>query len=993
MKIKKAYEERENYRTELNGQNRMDRIAAQAQAEAEAKSLGIEGVNKTYLEGTQNRVKGGVRTKLGTSGVLLELLKKRYGDNVGLSDRGQVYRIETIDKNAPKSANNQRIVNIDVDISGLRKAVNDYITSYRTETQTDKDVDERFDSEYTWTDPDGKKHKLSEFNIDDYNQKVQEARWKRKGTLGNDAPDKAAAAAARKAAQDAKAAARKELKDAETETNAIIAKVEEWYTLQQNVVTQAYNDGELTEQQMQNINQQLEAVKQQALAAARRSLSGQDTQTWETFKAQMGTLMLDQSEWSKELLTDIQDVNMTALRDALMRFDGKKSLDKWGFSSTAFRDGLNKNAAKNEAKVKEIGAKAQKEVEKLLDQYHFVEQAIKGFSDSLSQMGILTETARSMAKKLADANNVETLYSEKDYKADLQQQETSRRAALQTFLDSGTRPYAVNPENTADLDKWLRDLTGAEFGGIGAQGMEFKFSSWAEAFRDDFTLWLKDSEKYKAQIQEFYFALLGSSDEYYKAQHQQYEFYKKQNEQQWENSGRKEFYDQTYTMLDNQQKVQDTFGTGQSFGQQYGFADAIANDPEVELYKKKLQAAAEYYQFVESHQHTEQELREAGQATLEAYLAMAQKVSDEVAERASKIQELQQPATEFAENVGQKLGDMIFNMESQSMTWSQIVKKMILAFAQMTIKMTAENLTKKIQMALFYKQMQAMEIEHQTTMLGIQTAFGAMQIGAQQTINTTKQVAQTADNTTTIAKEVSLATALTALGISEGAAKTIGALGWWGIPLIAVIASLLMGLLASALSSAGSSSAETASTGSSGATKTKLVSGMLTYDSGNVQTILGSDGRVYRARPEQELKTGLVTQPIAAPVNGQQALVGERGPEIVIGRQTTQAIMMNEPELLQHLLDLDQGRRSLPYRAYAAGNLQETVEPVAVPQQQTDPSASDSDLRQTLSQMQSVMQSVLYYLQNPVSPEINMYGDNGLRKKLRQADRLMSRYE
>ena len=408
-------------------------------------------------------------------------------------------------------------------------------------------------------------------------------------------------------------------------------------------------------------------------------------------------------------------------------------------------------------------------------------------------------------------------------------------------------------------------------------------------------------------MQAFFFALLQSSDEYYQAQRQQYEFYKKQNQQQWENAGRAEYYDQTYTGLQNQQKLQDAFGSGQTFGQQYGFTDAIATDPEVKLYQEKLRAAAEYYQFVESHQHTEQELREAGQATLEAFLAMAQKVGDEVSERASKIQELTGPATEFAEAVGEKWGDMLFDMESNTDSWNAIVKKMILGFAQMTIKMTAENLTKKLQQALFYRQMESMETQHQMTMLGIQTAFGAMRIGAQQTMNATSQTIKSADDATTISKEVSLATILTSLGISEGAAKIIGKLGWWGIPLIAVISSLLLGLLSSALSTAGS-----ASNGGKN-TKVKLVSGMLTYDEGNIGQYVGTDGNVYSARQQSSIPDGvsLVSKPIATTVNGQPSLVAEKGPEIVIGRRTTRQIMMNEPGLLHHLANYGRGVRRL----------------------------------------------------------------------------------
>ena len=171
---------------------------------------------------------------------------------------------------------------------------------------------------------------------------------------------------------------------------------------------------------------------------------------------------------------------------------------------------------------------------------------------------------------------------------------------------------------------------------------------------------------------------------------------------------------------------------------------------------------------------------------------------------------------------------------------------------------------------------------------------------------------------------------MTAFGISSGAAKTIAQLGWWGIPLIGVITAILMGLLNSAKSTASQESSSAASA-SSANVKTKLVSGMLTYDRGNVDKFagrrklyddgetqvygrrryLGEDGKVYTATAEPAPKDGLVTHPIATTVQGQPALVAENGPEIVIGRETTKAIMMNEPELIRYLANYQQhgGRR------------------------------------------------------------------------------------
>lgn len=967
MKQKKAYEERESYRDTVNGQNRMDRIAAGMEFEREAKRFGLEGIDRQWIAKNQKGT---------TMDIYMQLMRKRYGNNVKMFNWDQLKDVTQVYQGR-KSKLGATVLSGDAlgDVD-LWNAIAKYQNAYRTERNLNIDVDDMF------------KDLVGDYDPDKWEEAILKAQLKRKGGLTNEKPDKAALAAAKKAAQEAKQAIRKELQDAKQESDAVISKIEEWYRLQETVITNMAADGEMTQEQADQAIRTLNIAKNTALRDARLDISGRDTKAWEQTKQQIGDLMLDQGEWSQELLQQILDVSIDGIRRNLAHID--KGGGQYGITTTSLKDAIDKNAAGNQREIARLMNKGQKEVEKLLDQYHFIEQATKGFSNRLAQMGILSETAQHMAERLADANNLETLYTIKDYKNQLATNETSKRQMFQAFLNSGTTPYAVNPEDVGQLNQWLSDFTGAAFNQIGPNGVELKFNSWAEAFREDFTLWLKESNKYKDKIQQFYFSLIQSGDEYYKAQKQQYEFYKKQNEQIWENSGRKEFFDQTYTQLQNRQAMQDTFGMGQTFGQQYGLADAIANDPEVELYKQKLQAAAEYYKFVESHQHTEQELREAGQATLEAFMAMAKKVGDEVADRAEKIQSLQQPVTDFAEEAGQKLGDMIFNLESQSMTWNQIVKKMILAFAQMTVKMAAENLTKKIQQALFYKQMQAMEIEHQTTMLGIQTAFGTMQLGAQKAIDTAMQVQKTADDTTTVAKEVSLATIMTQLGISEGAAKTIGTLGWWGIPLVAVISSLLLGLLSSALSTAGSESAATSSTSTS-VPKTKIVSGMLTYDKGNVQRFIGQDGKVYTATEDPQPKDGLVTHPIATTVQGQPALVAENGPEIVVGRETTHAIMMNEPELIRYIANYDRmgGKYGLSaMRAYDSGNVATAVSTV--------PDVSPSGNNDTIAQLSAVVAqlsaTVLQLQKNGIPAHINKYGTGGLIEEVKSGLKFDKRY-
>ena len=174
---------------------------------------------------------------------------------------------------------------------------------------------------------------------------------------------------------------------------------------------------------------------------------------------------------------------------------------------------------------------------------------------------------------------------------------------------------------------------------------------------------------------------------------------------------------------------------------------------------------------------------------------------------------------------------------------------------------------------------------------------------------------------------------------------------------------------------------------------------MLTYDEGNVQTVVGDDGHVYHARTQQQLPDGVsvVRHPIATTVNGQQALVGERGPEIVIGRRTTRNIQMNRPDLLRQLALIDRGITTRRVRTFDEGNISDLARAITTADAPATDAATTPDeeraaLMQQMQQMQQVMQGVMHYLQNPVAPNINMFGDGGLHSKMKQADAFMKQY-
>lgn len=209
----------------------------------------------------------------------------------------------------------------------------------------------------------------------------------------------------------------------------------------------------------------------------------------------------------------------------------------------------------------------------------------------------------------------------------------------------------------------------------------------------------------------------------------------------------------------------------------------------------------------------------------------------------------------------------------------------------------------------------------------------------------------------------------------------------------------LMGLLQWALNSAfsGGKKKNTAST------NTKLVTGMLTYDSGNVQDLkpfVADNGEVYWAKEDdgkQMQGVKMLTTPTATTVNGQPSLVAEKGPEIVIGRETTHAMMMNNPGLLKALVNYDRnysGRNSAR-RAFDNGNVGDVL--AAGTQAgggnlSSGASAADGLVTASIASNAALLQAVnalIQRLNEPINAKINMYGRDGLHESLNKANQFM----
>lgn len=269
------------------------------------------------------------------------------------------------------------------------------------------------------------------------------------------------------------------------------------------------------------------------------------------------------------------------------------------------------------------------------------------------------------------------------------------------------------------------------------------------------------------------------------------------------------------------------------------------------------------------------------------------------------------------------------------------------------------------------------------TVVAQQTITNATEAGLNATL-TAKQK----NNDETLKSDANRTQGEVTFSIAGAMAKCFEFLGPIAGPIAAaVVMSTLMGLLQWALNSAlGGGKKKNSTKGPN----TKVVSGMLTYDSGNVQDLrpfVGNDGSLYWAAEDSKPHNGvsLLTRPTATSINGHPSLVAEKGPELVIGRETTQAMMMNNPLLLKALVNYD--RNYSGRRAYDTGNISETSPTIAAGSSVSDEMVSNQATT-NIALLQAV-NALLQRLEQPIEAKIDMYGRGKLYDSMTKANQFM----
>ena len=856
-------------------------------------------------------------------------------------------------------------------------------------------------------------------------------------------------------------------KQAKEDVDGVIAKIDQWYNLQEAAIKELRADNKITEEEMTQALDEMEQRRHTALMLARRSLSTgteKAKKEWDDYaKNKLPKDMVDSGAWSTQLMNDIMDVNVKALHDYLKKFNG---LDDFkGMDGSAFLDGVGKKAAEDKLKVQSIRAKTTQRITKMLSQYHYVDLAQQQMQADLEQIGFMSETYEQWFERLRSGRELTA-----EEKATRRQ---NYNAMGEKFISQGTIPFTIDIENQDEALSWIRHFA-TDAGG--------ELENWAKTF-PQIIHWLDLLKKYETamankdvtgakaaqdaiadampDIQSYYETLMQWEGRYYDATKKSYQLLKKRFDEAWEISGKGKAFSNALQGLDMRKRQLSLTGLnrGTNFQDIAGF-DELNEDPEIAQSLLRMQQAREELETLkqinaqkklegEALAAHQQLMHEKEQAMAEAEMAMQEQLMKSINDRISKLQEWTAPIEAFGTEVGQALYDQWHNGESMSAKWQDILKKMGLAWGQLTVKIISELMMQRIKQQILDKAMQADAIKHQATLATIEQTGGQTRQLVQQTTgqaliqgnqatNTLIETQNQGHNATMLSADASAAAAENPVNISRAAGKTLAGLGWWGIPLVAVVTALLNALLQAALGSSSSNNSNSSSS-TKDAQKLKLVTGMLTYDAGTPipsagrsipaagrslpaaavpvasasgspagrslpaagrafpsgspeGRYLGTDGHVYRATNNPAPGTGLITHPIATTVQGNPALVAERGPEIVIGRRATANIMRWNPALLNVLASYDPHSRR---RTYDEGT---PVPAAAVPVASASGSPEGQDPRMAdtiaqLSQTVALLSATVSELQKKGIPAtINKYGAGGLIDEVKSGLKFDSKY-
>ena len=726
--------------------------------------------------------------------------------------------------------------------------------------------------------------------------------------------------------------------DSRANISEFITKINNFYERQKTaMIEQMTADG--VEKDLQDYAvAKIESRRNAALAAAKQSLV-LGTKAWDDYKGSMDKDLKEKDDeygqsQSRMLKESVQSTDVMKLRtDLLKQMPKIKKGQMVGLKSDerdrAYLDRLWLEESKSEDKQATLDQKQAEQRRKELLEHDYTGIVQQNSFLGLAKTGFVD----------IDINEID-----RDRDAIIKVLEKARNNIVGVFQTGGEK------------DALLKFLFGENY-----EDMPMQFLSLLDASDEDVRL--------------FYQKLIQYNDEYESASKKGDDERKKLNDYAWSNT---DYYKEYQKALPDAEQEVAVKGSYRNAGQRMGMESVSASDPELELMKARMEFAQRYYTFLEERNAIEQQLADARKSIMAEQANYAKKLTGDMFEQYNSLLTFMGPLQNFGESVGDAFATMTENASEGRKALKTALKQMIKSFATNTLQMISQQQIDRAQTTAHYTQLLLIQQSFAQAKLQAEVANGTAMIGAQQATHLTEEQLEGIHQ--------KVMAALRSAGIFGWCVSTLGPIA--GPIAYSAMMATLMGLLNFAISKIGGS--DKANNSNTKSSNTKVVSGMLTYDSGNVQDLrpfVSNDGSLYWATEDNKPHNGvsLLTQPTATAINGQPSLVAENGPELVIGRETTQAMMMNNPQLLKALVNYD--RNYSGRRAYDNGNIAESSATIAPQSSATDEMVS-AQANTNIALLQAV-NTLLQRLEQPIEAKIDMYGRGKLYDSMTKANQFM----
>lgn len=545
------------------------------------------------------------------------------------------------------------------------------------------------------------------------------------------------------------------------------------------------------------------------------------------------------------------------------------------------------------------------------------------------ELKIMQKAAEHMAK-------IQKIILDNDFTGQVEKQYQDELEALELFWG---KEEDVTVESGDKRLAYLKMLSKDSYQ-MDADGLQQRMSKLSE-----FGEWTKGrtAEDYQVlllMLQKFY-------DDTEEAENKELERKKRIANKGWEKSGQKASWNAT--------DVQDQANVGfmKNLNEVGLASDSMVDDAEVLMYQNRLAAAQSYYDYM---LQSGSDVTDAEQKRNEAMMELSNK---EVEITKSKLQTLKQ-YTDAVVDFSEQMGEAAFGeVKDRQAAGKQLLKT--------TMQLTKNLIMEKVKELIMKK------------------ALGMQDVGITQATESTKSIVQGTGAITDLTVQGAKTAGDVALGTTSGAAKTIGQLGWWGIPLIAVIGAALSALMGMAMGKMNKAKEEIAAT-TGASNKGKVAAGMLTYADGDYP-VLGNDGKVYNAAYQKDLKTGVYGG------GAHFGIFSEKKPEMIVDGDTTQRIMFNYPQVYESIMTIARnGRMKSAMPTYADGNYPSMVSPVSgLPTGTTGIDAGSAQVSEILSGLSETMAALNSRLNQPINAVVDPYGTKGAVNSLNKANKFMSK--